>query len=239
MICYMLWGSLVTKVKGREAILDLVPWSGDQQVLDVGCGRGLLLVGAAHRLTSGRAVGIDLWLARDQSGNEKPGALTNRKRRESPIVSLSRLAICGSSHTLTMPLMLCCLVAGEARWVRRLRDRESSHLTVTPRPPRASAIPSTLAIRYCQRCDFAAARQDHRCNARNANTLSAIPLHFLQSLGIDPRRTRSLLASAKEIKLYPPRSSLSKERLRLRFARIANIGPGRWTRFLASVIDGR
>lgn len=77
MFAYMLWGSLVTKVRGREAILDLVRWQGDEQVLDVGCGRGLLLVGAAKKLKTGRAVGIDLWLGRDQSSNRKDAPLEN------------------------------------------------------------------------------------------------------------------------------------------------------------------
>jgi cyclopropane fatty-acyl-phospholipid synthase-like methyltransferase len=31
-----------------------------EAVLDVGCGRGLMLVGAARRLKTGKAVGIDL-----------------------------------------------------------------------------------------------------------------------------------------------------------------------------------
>lgn len=77
MFCYMLWGSLVTKVRGREAILDLVSWTGSEFVLDVGCGRGLMLVGAAHRLTTGQATGIDLWLGRDQSGNSSHAPLDN------------------------------------------------------------------------------------------------------------------------------------------------------------------
>jgi ubiquinone/menaquinone biosynthesis C-methylase UbiE len=37
--------------------------------LDVGTGRGLLLIGAAKRLTRGRAVGIDIWSTKDLSGN--------------------------------------------------------------------------------------------------------------------------------------------------------------------------
>lgn len=74
---YMLWGSLITKVRGRDALLDLVPWTGNEQVLDVGCGSGLLLVGAAHRLTTGHATGIDLWLTRDQSSNQKDAPLEN------------------------------------------------------------------------------------------------------------------------------------------------------------------
>jgi arsenite methyltransferase len=46
-------------------------------VLDVGCGRGLMLVGAARRLTTGRAVGIDIWQAADQSANTADGTLQN------------------------------------------------------------------------------------------------------------------------------------------------------------------
>lgn len=43
--------------------------NGDEEVLDLGCGRGAVLVEVARRLTTGRAVGIDLWSTRDQSGN--------------------------------------------------------------------------------------------------------------------------------------------------------------------------
>ena len=77
--CLMLYDSLRTKVRGREAILDLVVWRGDERVLDVGCGRGLLLVGAARRLASGRAVGIDLWRGEDQSANTPEAALANAR----------------------------------------------------------------------------------------------------------------------------------------------------------------
>ncbi|MEO7065654.1 MAG: class I SAM-dependent methyltransferase [Rhodanobacter sp.] len=45
---------------------------GDEQVLDVGCGRGLLLLEAAQQLPRGRATGLDLWSTRDQSGNAAP-----------------------------------------------------------------------------------------------------------------------------------------------------------------------
>lgn len=53
-------------VRGMIAALQL---RGDEQVLDVGCGRGLLLLEAAQRLPRGRATGIDLWSTRDLSGN--------------------------------------------------------------------------------------------------------------------------------------------------------------------------
>jgi arsenite methyltransferase len=57
------------KFRHRERMLKLHDWRGDEQVLDVGTGRGLLLVGAARRLTTGHATGIDIWNKEDLSGN--------------------------------------------------------------------------------------------------------------------------------------------------------------------------
>ena len=42
---------------------------GDEHVLDLGCGRGAVLLMVAKLLPRGRAVGIDLWKTSDQSGN--------------------------------------------------------------------------------------------------------------------------------------------------------------------------
>jgi len=69
--------SQLGKLKQRERLMDLVALQGDESVLDVGCGRGLLLVAAAKRLPRGQAVGIDLWSARDLSGNSAAAALAN------------------------------------------------------------------------------------------------------------------------------------------------------------------
>jgi hypothetical protein len=67
---YMTHGSRIGKMRSREKLLDLAatlrPWSGEEILLDVGCGRGLMLIGAARRLTTGHAVGIDLWRDEDQ-----------------------------------------------------------------------------------------------------------------------------------------------------------------------------
>lgn len=50
-------------------ILDSIAWRGDESVLDLGCGRGAVLIAAARRLPRGRAVGVDIWRTREQSGN--------------------------------------------------------------------------------------------------------------------------------------------------------------------------
>ena len=65
----MVWGSKRGKLRMRNRLLDTIPWRGDEQVLDLGCGHGLLLVGAARRLTTGTAIGIDVWRSYDQAEN--------------------------------------------------------------------------------------------------------------------------------------------------------------------------
>ncbi|PYQ49756.1 MAG: class I SAM-dependent methyltransferase [Acidobacteria bacterium] len=78
---WMWWSSRYDKVRERETLLSNLKWRGDEQVLDVGCGRGLLLIGAAKRLTTGKATGIDIWQSEDLSGN-KPEATIDNARRE-------------------------------------------------------------------------------------------------------------------------------------------------------------
>ena len=74
---WMTYDSKIGKVREREIYLDKIVWRGDERVLDVGCGLGLFLIGAAKRLKTGRAVGIDLWQAEDLSGNTPAGTLNN------------------------------------------------------------------------------------------------------------------------------------------------------------------
>lgn len=63
----------VGKFRHRDKMLALIPWRGNEQVLDVGCGRGLLLAGAAKHLAAlhgtGHATGIDLWSNVDMGQN--------------------------------------------------------------------------------------------------------------------------------------------------------------------------
>jgi SAM-dependent methyltransferase len=80
----MIWSSRIGKLRSRERLLDRVhhlrPWSGEEVVLDVGCGRGLMMIGAARRLTTGVAIGVDLWREEDQADNSPDATKENAKR---------------------------------------------------------------------------------------------------------------------------------------------------------------
>src|SRR5215213_3308709 len=75
----MFWSSRIGKLRARDRLIDAIPWGGDETVLDVGCGRGLLYIAAAKRLTEGKAVGVDIWDASDQSGNSPEATLENAR----------------------------------------------------------------------------------------------------------------------------------------------------------------
>jgi arsenite methyltransferase len=76
---WMLYSSRVAKLRMRALIIDALGLNGSERVLDVGCGRGLLLIEAAKRLPEGEAVGLDVWSARDLSGNRPETALQNAR----------------------------------------------------------------------------------------------------------------------------------------------------------------
>ena len=60
-----------------EEILDDLHLGGEERVLDMGCGRGAILIAVAGRLRGGQATGIDLWSAHDQSGNSREATMQN------------------------------------------------------------------------------------------------------------------------------------------------------------------
>lgn len=71
--CLFLLYVKVGKFRHRDFMLNFHTWRGDENVLDVGCGRGLLLAGAAKRIAAvsgtGHATGIDVWSNVDMGGN--------------------------------------------------------------------------------------------------------------------------------------------------------------------------
>jgi SAM-dependent methyltransferase len=75
----MVWSSRVAKLRLRDQLLDSLALKGDERILDVGCGRGLLAIGAAKRLKNGKVIGIDVWNPFDLSGNSSDAAKANAK----------------------------------------------------------------------------------------------------------------------------------------------------------------
>lgn len=77
MATLMIYESRIGKIRVRDINLDSLTWTGTETVLDVGCGRGLMLLGAAQRLTVGHATGLDLWSQIDQAHNTAAATLVN------------------------------------------------------------------------------------------------------------------------------------------------------------------
>jgi arsenite methyltransferase len=73
--------ALHTTLRGKFLVwadlLDGLRLRGDERILDLGCGRGAVLMLAARHLTTGRAVGVDLWQKVDQSGNSAEATRRN------------------------------------------------------------------------------------------------------------------------------------------------------------------
>ena len=75
----MIWSSKAGKLHQRQILIESLQLKGDETVLDVGCGRGLLLNEAAKHLPDGKAIGVDLWQTVDQSGNKPEVTLENAR----------------------------------------------------------------------------------------------------------------------------------------------------------------
>jgi arsenite methyltransferase len=76
---WMWWSSRTAKLALRDKLLESLELTGDEKVLDAGCGRGLMVIGAAKRLKTGKATGVDVWDAAVLSGNSSDAAKANAK----------------------------------------------------------------------------------------------------------------------------------------------------------------
>ena len=66
---FRVWAEILTDLRLR----------GDERALDLGCGRGGVLLMTAQLLPQGKATGVDIWQARDQSGNTQAATEANAK----------------------------------------------------------------------------------------------------------------------------------------------------------------
>ncbi|MFD2416237.1 class I SAM-dependent methyltransferase [Amycolatopsis pigmentata] len=73
----MLHSSLRGKIRLRDRLLARLDLQPEHDVLDLGCGSGLMLLGAAVRAPKGIATGIDLWRGVDQAGSNRDRCLRN------------------------------------------------------------------------------------------------------------------------------------------------------------------
>lgn len=78
----MICGSKIVKPHITDQLVNSLSLRGDERVLDVGCGHGLMLITAAKRLKTGRATGVDIWQKEDQAGNSPEATLENIRVEE-------------------------------------------------------------------------------------------------------------------------------------------------------------
>jgi arsenite methyltransferase len=76
---WMWWSSKKLKLELRDRLIEGLELKGDEKVIDAGCGRGLMTIGAAKRLKAGRATGVDVWDPSVLSGNSADAAKANAK----------------------------------------------------------------------------------------------------------------------------------------------------------------
>lgn len=75
---FMLFGSKLGKQRMRDKVLSQIP-GRPLRILDIGCGHGLFLIGAAKHFPDAKVVGIDLWRNVDQAFNSREATLENAR----------------------------------------------------------------------------------------------------------------------------------------------------------------
>src|SRR5436190_8059834 len=68
------------RLSARRRMMNAIEWRGDEVVLDVGCGNGFLLLEVAKHLTTGKAIGIDVW--KGEAGHQTTDAVRHNAQLE-------------------------------------------------------------------------------------------------------------------------------------------------------------
>jgi len=109
-------------------LLDRLELKGDERLLDIGCGRGAVLLMAVQRLPRGRAVGVDLWSTKDQSGNAEEVTRRNAAlegvtdRVELQTADMRRLPFHDGSFDVVVSSLAIHNVPGASQRAKALRE---------------------------------------------------------------------------------------------------------------------
>jgi arsenite methyltransferase len=132
-------------------LLDQMGLQGDERILDMGCGRGAVLLMAAQHLTTGRAVGVDLWQRRDQSGNAADATQRNAvaegvaDRVKLPTADMMALPFADASFDVVVSSLAIHNISGSAG-----RDRAVDEAVRVLRPGGRLMIADIRATRNYQ-----------------------------------------------------------------------------------------
>lgn len=106
---WMLASSLWLKKRVMRRLLEARAWSGGETVLDVGAGRGLVTIEAARRAPHGSVHALDLWQARDLSGNNP-----DNLRRNAVAAGVAARVTVDTGDARALPYPCACLFRAEA-----------------------------------------------------------------------------------------------------------------------------
>jgi arsenite methyltransferase len=118
---FMVWSSRVAKLQVREEILTGLGLRGDERVLDLGCGTGVMLIGAAKRLKSGRATGVDFTGSGEAAKeNAKLEGVADKVRVDS--ISHSKLAYPDAHYDVVLSALALHQIDAQEERARFLRE---------------------------------------------------------------------------------------------------------------------